>query len=84
VKKLHIAGVAVVGMSMGLPTGMVIMAFMPHGMAVPVYFASCALCIWCSKWLFFDREAELNKKLPISSRQRRENIERFFDTLPRS
>jgi len=52
------------------------MKFITFGIS---YAASCYL--W--KWLFLDSEVKARKKLPMTSKERRENIKRFYDGLSR-
>ena len=37
------------------------------------------LCAW--RWLFFERIAELDRKIPISSKELRKRKKEFFDSL---
>jgi hypothetical protein len=45
---------------------------------VGAYLASYS--VW--NWVFFERPAELNKKMPISSKELRRRTKEFYDNLP--
>src|SRR5579863_4466475 len=40
-----------------------------------------AYFVW--NWIFFERTAELDKKLPITSKELRRRTKEFYDNLPR-
>jgi hypothetical protein len=45
------------------------------GLCIAYYF------VW--KWFFYERPAELEKKLPITSKELRRRKREFYDNLPR-
>ena len=46
-----------------------------------VVFFVASLFVW--NWILFVRPTELNKKLPISSKELRRRKKEFYDSLPR-
>jgi len=41
------------------------------------------LAVMPARWVFFQRRAELNKKIPVSSKELRKRKKEFFDSLER-
>jgi hypothetical protein len=54
------------------------------GSALLLIFAgACVASYFVWNWMFFERPAELNKKIPISSKELRGRTKEFYDNLPR-
>ena len=83
---VHKIGIAIVAVPVAWFLTFIPELFVPNirpGMKFITFGMSYALACYLWKWLFFDRSLEIQKKLPISSREHRENRKRFYDELPR-
>jgi len=54
--------------------------FRPRYLVV-VFFLLWILFIFVWRWVFFERPAELDRKIPISSKELRRRKKAFFDSL---
>jgi hypothetical protein len=48
-----------------------------------IFFGLWIVSVFAWRWIFFDRPRELDRKMPISSRELRKRKKEFFDRLPR-
>jgi hypothetical protein len=56
--------------------------FRPRAMLL-IFVGFCVVFFFVWNWVFYERPAELDKKLPISSRELRRRKKEFYDSLPR-
>ena len=48
-----------------------------------IFVGSCVAFYFVWKWVFFDRRAELDEKVPIPAKELRKRRKQFFENLPR-
>ena len=77
-------GVWLYALSSAAITTVVVEQFLPGLHAAPLLIILVSLCIVFSfvwRWVFFERPEELDKKIPISSKELRRQKKEFFDSL---
>jgi hypothetical protein len=57
-------------------------AIRPRSLLI-VFFLLWILFSFVWRWVFFERSAELDKKIPVSSKELRKRKKEFFDSLER-
>jgi hypothetical protein len=67
-----------------------VMIGVPHfspkmGLLPTILILSCLFIgfYFAWRWVFFERQDELNKKFPVSSKELRRRKKEFYDSLPR-
>jgi hypothetical protein len=53
------------------------------GAVFVIFLGACIACYLVWNWIFFERAAELEKRIPISSKELRRRTKEFYDNLPR-
>jgi putative flippase GtrA len=79
-------GAALYALSFAVLTTLAIRQFDPglgirSVLAILVGFCVAFFFLW--EWIFFERRNELDKKLPVGSKELRRRKQEFFDTPPR-
>jgi hypothetical protein len=85
-RAVHKMGIAIIAVPVAWFLAFLPELFVPSirpGMKFITFGISYAVGCYFWKWLLFDRSSEMQRKLPISSREHRENRKRFYDELPR-
>jgi hypothetical protein len=69
--------------SAGLVTLSVVRLFSSLTIPVLIFVGSFIASLFVWNWILFVRRTELNKKLPISSKELHSRTKEFYDSLPR-